>query len=98
LKQKCAVQERRTITISEHYELLKRAREYSKTDYLRKLEHQMRLYFTHFNSCRGYGGLRYKDEKEIECKKYTCKKARIVDSIWTLKELLTFRCFKTSIK
>src|SRR5450759_4858355 len=32
LKQKCTVQESRTITISEHYELLKKAREYNKTD------------------------------------------------------------------
>ena len=32
LKQKCTVQKRRTITISEHHELLKRAREYNKTD------------------------------------------------------------------
>jgi len=32
LRQKCTVQKRRTITISEHYELLKRAREYNKTD------------------------------------------------------------------
>jgi len=32
LKQKCTVQENRTITISEHYELLKKAREYNKTD------------------------------------------------------------------
>lgn len=32
LKEKCTVQERRTISISEHYELLKRAREYNETD------------------------------------------------------------------
>ena len=32
LKKKCTVQESRTIAISEHYELLKRAREYNKTD------------------------------------------------------------------
>jgi transposase len=32
LKQKCTVQENRTITISEHYDLLKKAREYNKTD------------------------------------------------------------------
>jgi len=32
LKQKCTVQENRTITISEHYELVKKAREYNKTD------------------------------------------------------------------
>ena len=32
LKQKCTVQKRRTIAISEHYELLKKAKEYNKTD------------------------------------------------------------------
>jgi transposase len=32
LKPKCTVQKNRTITISEHYELLKKAREYNKTD------------------------------------------------------------------
>jgi len=36
LKQKCTVQKRREITISEHYELLKRAREYNKTDDFKK--------------------------------------------------------------
>jgi len=32
LKQKCTVKENRTITISEHYELLKKAKEYNRTD------------------------------------------------------------------
>src|SRR5665647_3051680 len=32
LKQKCTVQKRRTIAISEHYGLLKKAKEYNKTD------------------------------------------------------------------
>ena len=36
LKEKCTVQERRTITISQHYELLKRAREYNKTDHFKE--------------------------------------------------------------
>jgi len=43
------------------------------------------------------GGLRYKDERGVECKNTSAREAGIVDSIWTLKELLTFRCFKTSI-
>jgi len=47
--------------------------------------------------CRGHGGLKYKDERGIECKNTPAREAGIVDSIWTLKELLTFRCFKKSI-
>ncbi|AKB56949.1 hypothetical protein MSBR2_0433 [Methanosarcina barkeri 227] len=57
----------------------------------------MRLYCTHFNFCRGHGGLGYKDERGVECKNTPAREAGIVESIWTLKELLTFRCFKTSI-
>ena len=36
LKEKCTVQEGRTITISKHYELLLKAREYNKTDYFKE--------------------------------------------------------------
>jgi IS1 family transposase len=61
------------------------------------LEYQMRLYCTHFNFCRGHGGLMYKDEKGVECKNTPAREAGITKSIWTLKELLTFKCFKTSI-
>jgi IS1 family transposase len=61
------------------------------------LEYQVKLYCTHFNFCRGHGGLKYKDERGVECKNTPAREAGIVDSIWTLKELLTFRCFKTSI-
>ena len=32
------------------------------------LVNQMKLYCTHFNFCRGHGGLRYKDERGIESK------------------------------
>ena len=49
----------------------------------------MKLYCMHFNFCRGHGGLRYKDERGIECKNTPAREAGIVDSIWTLKELLT---------
>lgn len=62
------------------------------------LEKQMRLYCTHFNFCRGHGGLRYKDERGVECKNTPAREAGITDSKWTLKELLKFRCFKTSIQ
>lgn len=61
------------------------------------LEYQMKLYCTYFNFCRGHGGLRYKDERGIECKNTPAREAGIADSKWTLKELLTFRCIKTSI-
>jgi len=61
------------------------------------LEKQMRLYCTHFNFCRGHGGLKYKDGTGVECKNTPAREAGITESIWTLKELLTFRCFKTSI-
>ena len=61
------------------------------------LENHMRLYCTHFNFCRGHGGLRYKDERGIECKNTPAREAGITDSKWTLKELLKFRCFKTPI-
>ena len=61
------------------------------------LERHMKLYCTYFNFCRGHGGLRYKDERGIECKNTPAREAGIADSKWTLKELLTFRCIKTSI-
>ena len=32
------------------------------------LENQMKLYCTHFNFCRGHGGLRYKDERGLSAK------------------------------
>ena len=53
--------------------------------------------FTHFNFCRGHGGLKYKDERGVECKNTPAREAGITESKWTLKELLTFRYFKTSI-
>jgi len=61
------------------------------------LVHQMRLYCTHFNFCRGHGGLKYKDERGVMCKNTPAREAGITESKWTLKQLLTFRCFKTSI-
>jgi len=62
------------------------------------LEYQMRLYCTHFNFCRGHGGLRYKDERGVECKNTPAREAGIIESKWNLRELLKFRCFKTSIR
>lgn len=61
------------------------------------LEYHMKLYCTHFNFCRGHGGLSYEDERGIKYKNTPAREAGITESKWTLKELLTFRCFKTSI-
>jgi len=61
------------------------------------LEYQMRLYCTYFNFCRGHGGLRYKDERGVECKNTPAREAGIIESKWDLRDLLKFRCFKTSI-
>ena len=61
------------------------------------LEYQMRLYCTHFNFCRGHGGLRYQDERGVECKNTPAREAGIIESKWDLRKLLKYRCFKTSI-
>ena len=62
------------------------------------LVNQMKLYCTHFNFCRGHGGLKYKDERGIQSKNTPARQAGITDSKWTLRNLLTFKCFKTPIK
>lgn len=56
---------------------------------------RMILYCTHFNFCREHGGLTYKDEKGVKCKNTPAREAGITESKWTLKELLTFKFFKT---
>jgi IS1 family transposase len=61
------------------------------------LVNQMKLYCTHFNFCRGHGGLKYKDETGVKRKNTPAREAGISQSKWTLKELLTFRWFKTPI-
>jgi IS1 family transposase len=61
------------------------------------LVNQMKLYCTHFNFCRGHGGLKYKDERGVVCKNTPAREAGITQSKWTLKELLTFRWLKTTI-
>jgi hypothetical protein len=55
------------------------------------------LYCTHFNFCREHGGLKYKDERGVKCKNTPAREAGITDSKWTLRNLLTFKCFKTPI-
>lgn len=61
------------------------------------LVNHMKLYCTHFNFCREHGGLKYKDERGVKCKNTPAREAGITDSKWTLRELLTFKCFKTPI-
>jgi IS1 family transposase len=61
------------------------------------LINHMKLYCTHFNFCRGHGGLKYKDERGVWCKKTPAREAGVTQSKWTLKELLTFRWLKTPI-
>lgn len=54
------------------------------------------LYCTRFDFCREHGGLAYEDRRGIKCKNTPAKGAKITESKWTLRDLLTFRCFKTS--
>jgi IS1 family transposase len=61
------------------------------------LVNHMKIYCTHFNFCRGHGGLKYKDDRGVECKNTPARQAGITDSKWTLRNLLTFKCFKTPI-
>jgi len=57
---------------------------------------RMKLYCTHFNFCREHGGLVYEDERGIKCKNTPAREAKITESKWKLRDLMTFRCFKTS--
>ncbi len=61
------------------------------------LVNQMKLYCTHFNFCRGHGGLKYKDERGVVCKNTPAREAGITQSKWTLKELMSFSWLKTTI-
>ena len=61
------------------------------------LVHQMTLYCTVFNFCRGHGGLKYDDERGIKYKNTPARECGIIDSKWELHDLLIFKCFKTSI-
>lgn len=63
---------------------------------IKYLINRMTLYCTHFNFCREHGGLTYQDEKGIKHKNTPAREAGITPSKWSLKELLTFRWFKTS--
>ena len=63
---------------------------------IKSLINRMVLYCTHFNFCREHGGLTYQDEIGVKRKNTPAREAGITQSKWNLKELLTFRCFKTS--
>jgi hypothetical protein len=57
---------------------------------------RMKLYCTHFNFCREHSGLAYEDERGIKCKNTPAREAKITESKWKLRDLMTFRYFKTS--
>ena len=65
---------------------------------IKYLINRMILYCTSFNFCREHGGLKYQDEYGFKRKNTPAREAGITQSKWNLKELLTFRCFKTPIK
>jgi IS1 family transposase len=56
---------------------------------------RMMLYCTHFNFCREHSGLVYEDERGIKCKNTPAREAKITESKWKLRDLMTFRYFKT---
>ena len=61
------------------------------------LVNHMKLYCTHFDFCRGHGGLKYEDDIGVECKNTPARECGITESKWTLRDLMTFRFLKTSI-
>lgn len=65
----------------------------------KKLEYlydQIRVYCTYFNFCRGHAGLVQNDKNGVKRKRTPAQEAGIVENKWTLRELLTFKCSKTS--
>jgi hypothetical protein len=60
------------------------------------LINRMVLYCTHFNFCREHAGLTYQDGRNVKCKNTPAREAGITESKWKLRDLLTFRSFKTS--
>lgn len=61
-----------------------------------ELDHQMILYFAHFNYCRGHGSLKYRDDMGRVRKSSPAKSAGLTERNWTLQELLTFPYHITS--
>ena len=60
------------------------------------LINRMVLYCTHFNFCREHAGLTYQDGRNVKCKNTPAREAGITESKWKLRDILTFRSFKTS--
>ena len=44
------------------------------------LVNHMKLYCTHFNFCRGYGGLKYEDERKVKRKNTPARECGITES------------------
>jgi IS1 family transposase len=61
------------------------------------LVNHMRLYCTHFNFCREHGGLKYEDERKVKRKNTPARECGITELKWKLRDLMTFRPWKTSI-
>jgi len=60
------------------------------------LDHQMTLYYAHFNYCRGHGSLRYRDEEGRLRKSCPARSAGLIERNMTLRELLSFPYHITS--
>jgi hypothetical protein len=60
-----------------------------------ELDYQMTLYFAYFNFCRKHSSLRYSDESGTMRFNCPAKQAGIIDHVWNLRELLTFKHHKT---
>lgn len=63
---------------------------------LESLYGQIRFYCTYFNFCRGHGGLVQIDRNGVKHKRTPAQECGIVENKWTLRELLMFKCSKTS--
>jgi hypothetical protein len=71
----------------------------SRIGFSKKIEcliNRMVLYCTHFNFCREHAGLTDQDGRDVKCKNTPAREAGITESKWKLRDLLTFRPFKTS--
>jgi len=58
-----------------------------------ELDHQMTLYFANFNYCRKHRSLKYRDDQGKINFNCPAKQAGLIDHIWSLHELLTFRYY-----
>jgi IS1 family transposase len=56
-----------------------------------ELDCQMTFYFAYFNFCRKHSSLKYRDESGRMRFNCPAKQAGLIDHIWNLRELLTFK-------